>query len=162
MNSEMKILVKRVKDEHGWISCMAPHTVMYNGTLYRTPEALFQSLRFHKHPEIQKELWDARSPMGVKMIARKHQVKLNRVGKWDEAPEDLVWMKQVLTLKLEQHPELHQMLIDTGNATIIEDCTSHDRESARFWGMVLKDGNWIGENILGKLWMELRNELKQN
>ena len=155
----MNILIKKVADEHGWLSCMAPYTVVYNNITYRTAEALLQSLRFNTHPEIQMELEDLTSPMGVEMIARKHRAKLNRGEKWDEAPEDLVWMKQVLRLKLEQHPELQQMLIDTGNATIIEDCTSHDRESARFWGMVFKDENWIGENILGKLWMELRSEI---
>jgi hypothetical protein len=42
---------------------------------------------------------------------------------------------------------------------IIEDCTTHDRESARFWGAVKIDGEWVGENVFGKLWMEIRKEL---
>jgi len=55
---------------------------------------------------------------------------------------------------------LKAKLIATGNAKIIEDCTTHDRESARFWGAVKKDGKWIGKNVFGKLWMELRKDLK--
>lgn len=35
-----------------------------------------------------------------------------------------------------------------------------DKESARFWGMVNKNGTWIGENILGKLWMDIRSTLQ--
>jgi predicted NAD-dependent protein-ADP-ribosyltransferase YbiA (DUF1768 family) len=68
-------------------------------------------------------------------------------------------MKMCLKLKLEQHPELNDKLVATGNATIIEDCTTHDRESARFWGAVKIDGEWVGENVLGKIWMEIREEL---
>jgi predicted NAD-dependent protein-ADP-ribosyltransferase YbiA (DUF1768 family) len=47
-----------------------------------------------------------------------------------------------------------------GDAEIIEDCTTHDKESARFWGAVKKDGNWEGENNFGKILMEIREELK--
>ena len=68
-------------------------------------------------------------------------------------------MKKCLLLKLEQHPELKDKLIATEDAVIIEDCTTHDRESARFWGAVKKDGKWIGKNNFGKLWMEIRSEL---
>ena len=39
-------------------------------------------------------------------------------------------------------------------------CKRHVR-SGTFWGAVLKDGEWMGENLLGKLWMKLREELKQ-
>ena len=91
------------------------------------------------------------------MIARKNRELLGRGKKWDEAPSDIPLMKECLELKLEQHPELKDKLIETGNATIIEDCTTHDRESARFWGAVKKDGQWIGENVFGKLWMEIRD-----
>ena len=91
--------------------------------------------------------------------ARKNKDLLNRGVKWDEAPSDIPLMKKCLKLKLKQHPDLKNKLVASGNATIIEDCTTHDRESARFWGAVKKDGKWIGENVFGKLWMELRKEL---
>ncbi|MFZ1288746.1 MAG: hypothetical protein WAR79_01555 [Melioribacteraceae bacterium] len=35
-----------------------------------------------------------------------------------------------------------------------------DKESSRFWGMVNNNGTWIGENILGKLWMDIRATLQ--
>jgi len=140
---------------------MAPYTVLYNGTLFRTDEALFQYRRFEGHPQVQQIIQAQTSPMGAKMMARKYRDLLNRGPKWDESPEDLALMKECLRLKIEQHPDIRQKLIETGDATIIEDCTTHDRELARFWGMVFKDGNWIGENILGKLWMEIRDELQQ-
>jgi len=132
------IIVRKVKEENGWLSCMSPHPVTNNGTKFRTCEALFQSLRFQGYLKVQAEIQEAKSPMGAKMIARKNRSLLNRGFKWDEAPEDVPLMKMCLKLKLDQHPKLKEKLIDTGNATIIEDCTTHDRESARFWGMVYK------------------------
>ena len=154
------IKIYKVTDKYGCLSCIYAHPATYNGLTYRTCEALFQSRRFNGHPEIQDIIREEKSPMGAKMKAKGNRALLNRGTKWDEAPEDIPLMKECLLLKLEQHPELKQKLIETGDATILEDCTSHDRESARFWGMVFKDGDWKGENILGKLWMEIREEIK--
>jgi len=97
-------------------------------------------LRFQNYPEVQQVIIDQKSPMGVKMKARKNRELLNRGAKWDEHPTDLPLMKMCLELKIDQHPQLKTELLKTGNAVIIEDCTTHDRESARFWGMVKKDG----------------------
>jgi len=75
-------------------------------------------------------------------------------------------MKTCLELKLNQYRDLKARLINISSADIIEDCTTHDRESARFWGMVKKNGKWIGENHLGKLWMDiiasLQSQTKKN
>ena len=70
---------------------------------------------------------------------------------------DLENMRLVLRLKVEQDSELHQMLIESGGAFIIEDCTRRQRGSGLFWGAALIDGSWDGQNWLGKLW--LRDEL---
>ena len=154
-----EITITKVKEESGWLSCMSAYSVIFKEILYKTCEALFQALRFEGYPDIQKQIQECPSPMGAKMIARKNREKLNRRTKWDEAPSDIPLMKKCLMLKLEQHPELKEKLIATGDAIIIEDCTTHDRESARFWGAVKIDGKWVGENVFGKLWMEIRKEL---
>jgi ribA/ribD-fused uncharacterized protein len=139
---------------------MSPHPIDYNGYHYRTAEALFQALRFKNHPEIQEQIRDQKSPMAAKMKARKNRELLNRGEKWDEAASDIPLMKKCLELKLDQHPELTDKLIETGDAIIIEDCTTHDRESARFWGAVNEDGTWIGKSVFGDIWMEIREELR--
>ena len=158
----MEITITTVKEESGWLSCMSAYPVIYEGEQYRTCEALFQALRFKGHPKIQKEIQLCPSPMGAKMIARREKGLLGRGKKWDEARSDIRLMKKCLRLKLDQHPELQERLINTGDAIIIEDCTTHDKESARFWGAVRIDGDWIGTNELGKLWMEIREELVRN
>ena len=128
---EKEILITKVKEPSGWLSCMSAHPVEYNGQKYRTVEALFQTLRFEGHPEIQKEIKDCKSPIGAKCIARRERVRLNRAENWDYAESDKELMRLCLRLKLEKHPDLKQKLIETGDAIIIEDCTTHDREAAR-------------------------------
>jgi ribA/ribD-fused uncharacterized protein len=155
-----EITITKVKEKNGWLSCMSAYPVEYEGKSYRTCEALFQALRFEKFPKIQEDIRDQKSPMAAKMKARKNRELLNRGKKWDEAPSDIPLMKKCLKLKLEQHPELKDKLIATGDTVIIEDCTTHDRESARFWGAVGTDAKWEGENNFGKVWMKIREELK--
>lgn len=154
-----EITITRVNAPGGWLSCMSAHPVLFEEIQCRTCEALFQYRRFEGHPQVQVEILNCPSPMGAKMIARRERALLNRSGIWDYADSDRKLMQQCLRLKLEQHPDLQQKLIDTGDAIIIEDCTTHDREAARIWGAVRVDGNWVGQNILGQLWMELRLEL---
>lgn len=152
------ITITTVRADYGWLSCMSPYPLEYQGQRYRTCEALFQTLRFDGFPNIQNEILNCPSPLGAKMIARRERGLLNRTGIWDYAESDRALMKQCLRLKLDQHFDLQQRLIETGNAIIIEDCTTHDREAARIWGAVRVNGNWVGLNILGQLWMELRAE----
>ena len=159
MKAKNEITITTVKVTNGWLSCMSPYPVEYQGQHYRTCEALFQVLRFVGFPETQNEIRNCPSPMGAKMIARRDRRLLNRTGIWDYAESDSALMKECLRLKLEQHPELQQNLVGTGDSIIIEDCTTHDREAARIWGQVKVNGKWVGQNILGRLWMELRSEL---
>ncbi len=49
-------------------------------------------------------------------------------------------MKVCLKLKLEQHPELRDRLLATGDDEIIEDCSKRKRGSGLFWGAALEDG----------------------
>lgn len=148
-----EILITKVKEPSGWLSCMSAHPIVHKNQNYKTAEALFQVLRFKGHPEIQKEIQDCKSPMGAKMIARRERAKLNREGVWDYAERDQELMIQCLRLKLEQYPDLKQKLIEIGDAIIIEDCTTHDREAARIWGQVKVYCKWVGQNVLGQIWM---------
>jgi ribA/ribD-fused uncharacterized protein len=146
------IVIRRITDPHGWLGNMAPYPVDHEGRAFRTTEALFQSLRFADE-EIIEAIRVQQSPMGAKFVAKKHRAKMVVVPLNDE---DLENMRLCLRLKMEQHPELARALADTGNEHIVEDCTKRQRGSGLFWGAALVEGEWRGENWLGKLWMELR------
>lgn len=141
---------------YGWLGNMAPYPVKYMGKRWRTTEALFQGMRFDGYPEIQEQIREQKSPMAAKMIAKKHKHLLE-----NDPAEDLERMKLCLLLKIEQHSDLRRKLLATKDAMIIEDCTKRPRGSGKFWGAVKKeDGTWEGDNVLGKLWMEIREEEK--
>lgn len=69
---------------------------------------------------------------------------------WDSVKVDI--MRRILRAKAEQHEYVRRKLIATGERELIEDSWRDD-----FWGWGLKRD---GLNMLGKLWMEIRTELR--
>lgn len=63
-------------------------------------------------------------------------------------------MKTALTAKFSQRKELKKLLLDTGYAILVEHAPLDP-----YWG---DGGNGTGLNMLGKLLMEVRNELRNN
>jgi len=153
----MPVTFTKVALPFGFLSNMAPHPVEHEGKAWRTAEALFQSLRFDSL-SVKEAIRQAKSPFLAKLIARAHKKQMVVVQRSEQDVEN---MRLVLRLKVEQHPELAQRLLDTGDEIIFEDSTSHPGGSGRFWGAVFKGGVWVGENTLGRLWMEIREELRK-
>lgn len=151
------ITFTKTKLPYGWLGNMSAHNILYNNKEWKTAEALFQAMRFEDEAIIE-EIRSMKSPMGTKMVARKH---LNKMIITPRSPLDLCNMVDVLSLKVKQHPDLKKELLNTGDEQIVEDCTKRGMsESNCFWGMVLKDGQWIGENVLGKLWDIVRKDCR--
>jgi predicted NAD-dependent protein-ADP-ribosyltransferase YbiA (DUF1768 family) len=145
------ILIRKVSEPYGWLGNMSAFPVVWKGKTYRTTEALFQCLRF-SDPEIIENLRSQKSPMAVKMVCKRHR---SAMVVESCSAQDVENMRLCLRLKLEQH-NLRDDLLVTGEAVIIEDCSRRPRGNSLFWGAALMDGEWKGENMLGKLWMELR------
>ena len=149
------ILIRKVKEPFGWMGNMASFAVTDLGREWRTTEALFQAKRFDDE-EIRLAIWREKSPMGAKIVAKKH-APLMVIQPRSQA--DIFNMEQVLKLKLKTHPELIQLLLDTGEEQIIEDCSNRRNDSGLFWGACdIGGGEWIGKNVLGKLWELCRSE----
>jgi N-glycosidase YbiA len=155
------IAFTKVKLSYGWLGCMAPFPIIYGGHRFRTSEALFQWLRFDGHPGVRAQILAQASPMMAKDVARTNRGLLGRGVMWDESGPDIELMQLCLRLKIEQYPYLATLLSGTGDAMIVEDCTTHPRESAEFWGAVRRGSQWHGKNVLGCLWMERREGLRQ-
>lgn len=157
----MEIAFTKVALPFGWLGNMSPHTVTvpsellpkdWNPIDFRTAEAAFQAMRFDDR-DIVVSIWREKSPMGAKMLAKKHAAKMIVVPR---SKEDVRNMLKVLTLKLEQHPELRKQLLETDDK-IIEDCSNRRNDSGLFWGAAKIENEWVGHNNLGKLWMQLRS-----
>lgn len=53
-------------------------------------------------------------------------------------------------------------LLDTGDELIVEDVSARPNESGIYWGAAkMPDGTWHGNNQLGKLWMDIRTQLRE-
>jgi len=70
-------------------------------------------------------------------------------------------MQECLKLKADQHPDIQAKLKATSDKLIVQDCTSHPRGEALYWGMASINGQWVGDNQLGRLWMELRGKTNE-
>lgn len=69
---------------------------------------------------------------------------------WEECKQAI--MKLILTCKVQQHEYVRKKLLDTGDRELIEDSW---RDSEWGWGP-----NKDGKNLLGKIWMEIRKEVR--
>lgn len=147
---------------YGWLGNMAPFPVVYGGKRYLTSEALFQCLRYEGNPEVQQKIRECPSPMGAKMQAKKYKHLITGTVEM-LGVEDVDRMLLCLRLKLAAYPRLQSALLATGEKVIIEDVGRRASKSGMFWGAKWDDSQsqWVGQNMLGSLWMHLREELGQ-
>lgn len=151
---DKEISFTKVAEPYGWMGNMAPFPISYNHKIWRTTEALFQAMRFMDE-EIQEQIRLEKSPMAAKMKAKKLRAKMT-VDPLSE--KDLENMRSCVRLKLEQHPILLKLLLETGYVKIFEDIGKRNGERHLFWGAKRVNGVWIGQNQMGKIWMDLREE----
>ena len=101
-------------------------------------------------PEIQEKIRQIASPMDAALEGRNRQNPLR--PDWEEVKDEV--MLQALRMKFNQHPEIAKGLLATGDAILIE----HTRNDA-YWA---DGGDGSGENKLGLLLMQVREELKNS
>jgi predicted NAD-dependent protein-ADP-ribosyltransferase YbiA (DUF1768 family) len=147
---------------YGWLGNMSPYTITYKGEEWRTTEALFQALRFND-PEIQKAIRDEKSPMGAKLKAKgimnriKESGDLSKIAVTPLSSEDLKNMEMCIELKVSQHSDVLKDLLKTGDLPIYEDVTARGKRGTNlFWGALIENEEWIGNNHLGKIWEKVR------
>ena len=156
------IYIRKVNCPHsGWLSNMSPYKIVVDDIFWKTAESYFQSLRFAPDDNVRERIRIQKSPMAAKMVAKENASRMMVVPLSEHDVEN---MRITLRLKFRcnQIP-LEDNLLLTGTRTIIEDCSARRTESGAFWGASeLPNGLLYGRNILGKLLMELRNEIRTN
>ena len=150
------ISFSKVDLPYGWMGNMAPFPIVYENKKWLTTEALFQAMRF-KDEKIKEEIRAEKSPMSAKMKAKKHKAQYAVIPM---SEQDIENMRLCVKLKVEQHPELKKKLLLTGNYDIYEDIGKRNGERHFFWGAKRENDKWIGNNMMGKIWMELRETIK--
>jgi ribA/ribD-fused uncharacterized protein len=129
------------------LSNFAPFTLVWKGKLYPTSEQAYQAERFVDE-EVKEYIRTAPSTHEAYRYAQEHKNR-TRPG-WSE--DKLLVMESILREKVAQHDYVKTLLLETGDRDLIKNF-----EGDAFWGS--GESN-LGDNMLGKLWMKIRKELK--
>ena len=144
---------RRTRDRWGELSNFAPCVIGVNGLTAYHSEGLYQACRFPDRADIQRMVCAERNPMTSKQVAHKH-VELSRS---DWMSNRIATMRWVLRVKLAQHFDTFgQVLENTGDMPIVEYSRFDD-----YWGADYQGEHMVGQNALGRLLMELREELRE-
>jgi len=154
----MPIWFKKVADPYGWMGNMAPYPITYNGKVWRTSEALFQSLRYTDQAIIE-QIHQQKSPMGAKLVAKSSVNIVHRVID-AMSPQDVANMEMCVLLKFQQHPDIAKLLKATAPNPIYEDATNRNKVNDLFWGAHRNPQNpnhpINGLNKMGEILMQVR------
>jgi ribA/ribD-fused uncharacterized protein len=154
------VVFLKVKEEFGGLSNMADYRLRIpvqnsnTGVTVLTTEALYQACRYPHLPDLQRTIIDQKSPMAAKMKSKPHRAHDSRAD-WNQVRVKI--MRWCLRVKLATHwSEFSRLLLATRDKPIVEQSAKDD-----FWGAkVVDDSILTGKNVLGRLLMELREEIK--
>lgn len=156
------VAIKGVKEQWGILGNFAPIPLIVNGVSFSNSEQLFQMMKF-SDKETLLSIFQSKG-LPLKWAARKGEKNGLRRDDWGSIIIDV--MKFCLQTKYEQSDEFRQMLNNTAGFFIVEDQTnlkttkSGKLKGADTWGVVRKEEQYIGSNLLGRLLMELRDSGK--
>jgi len=138
---------------YGAFSNLYRRPIFFEGREFPTAEHAYQAGKARK--ESVRE-WLLSAPTAALLAMAAHGLYTwDIVPNWSKTKYDR--MRLVLRAKFAQHDDLRQLLLGTGNARLVE-VGKVDNLVNRTWGEV----NGKGSNMLGRLLMELRDELRAN
>ncbi|MBL0218701.1 MAG: NADAR family protein [Myxococcales bacterium] len=149
MNDRPVIRFYSVSAEYGELSNFAPYPIKLKGKQWPTSEHYFQAQKFQRAAD-QEEIRATKSPMIAARIGRDRKRKLRR--DWESAKIGV--MREAVEAKFRQHEDLRRLLLDTGDALLIEHTENDD-----FWG---DGGDGSGRNELGRVLMAVREALRRD
>lgn len=150
------IVFLKTKESFGGLSNMAGgYPIRVNGIHIRSSEALYQACRFPHLPEVQETILQQISPMTAKMKGKPFR-KDSRPDWYQVRVPIMRWcLRAKLACNIDSFGRL---LLATNENSIVEESRKDS-----YWGAKPSDdGTLVGENVLGRLLMELREELNKN
>jgi ribA/ribD-fused uncharacterized protein len=124
------------------------HRISFQKKVYPTVEHAYHAQKFTDE-RVKEAVRTAPSPLAAKELANT-KFRESRISNWQEIK--LVVMEALLRAKIEQHKEVRDFLLKTGDEEIIEESITD-----QFWGV---DARGVGQNYTGKILMKLREELR--
>ncbi|AMX93760.1 MULTISPECIES: NADAR family protein [Mesorhizobium] len=142
------------------LSNFSAFTIMWEWTprdglaRFDTSEAVYHFMKF-KPGVPTAEQWSLMhniilAPSAHEAFKIAERNKHHRRPDWDYVKVDV--MREILHAKADQHEYVRRKLLATGDRQLVENSWRDD-----FWGW---GPNRDGQNMLGKLWMEIRDEIR--
>lgn len=146
------------------LSNFSSFSLQWCGHQFPTSEHAYHWAKFTLCPSLEPNFVDAKAA-GVRQHCARQVVlassaheafklgalyKEHRRPDWDAVKVGI--MRDLLRMKAAQHQYVRRKLLETGDRELIEDSWRDD-----YWGW---GPNRDGQNMLGKLWMEVRAELR--
>jgi len=141
MNNEL-----RFNGETHPLSNFYPAKINVDGKIYKTAEHYYQSEKATNTMD-KSRVMQAESPSNARRIGK----QIKKRADFDEI-KDIIMYKGVKA-KFTQNVEVKAYLLATGDRYLIEDASF-----SPYWGTGYND---MGENKMGKMLMQIRDELKQ-
>lgn len=123
------------------------HPITLKGKIWPSTEHYFQAQKF-VDTIYEETVRNTRTPRDAAAMGRDRTLPLR--ADWETVKDDV--MREAIRAKFTQYPDLRCILIETGDATLIEHTTNDN-----YWG---DGGDGSGKNMLGKILMEIREELR--
>lgn len=145
----MPIEFYSVQDSYGCFSNFSAHPITLDGKQWPTTEHYFQAQKFAGTDEAHAEkIRQAKSPMIAARLGRSRKHPLRR--DWEAVKDDV--MRRAVLAKFQTHADARQVLLSTGEETLVEKTTDD-----HYWGC---GTSGTGRNRLGQLLMEVRAVLR--
>ncbi len=128
------------------LSNFSAHAIEYDGETWMTSEHAYQAAKYFDL-NIREKVKRAPSAFLSREFG---QTKEGKKSNWEE--QKVAVMKEIMRAKALQHADVREMLLSTGEIEIVK---NHPDDF--FWGSGA-DGS--GQNVMGKIWMELREEFR--
>ena len=135
-------------EPYGEFSNFARYPINLGGKTWPTSEHYFQAQKHAGTPR-EEEIRRAKTPSEAARLGRDRKVRLRR--DWESVKDAI--MREVVLAKFTQHDDLRELLLSTGDATLVE-----HTENDSYWG---DGGDGSGRNRLGRILMEVRDELRR-
>ena len=149
--------------DNGWFSNWYPAQFVYAGQTFAHAEQfmMYHKVMMFKKYTLADHIMQTDDPAECKKIAGQ-KFKEFDADLWEKTCVAIV--KRGVKAKFQQNEKLLQKLLATGNALLAE-CSPYDRK----WGTGIDVANpdhkvvakWHGKNLLGRVLMEVREELRQ-
>ena len=133
--------------EYGCFSNFSRHHIFLKDKVWKTSEHYFQAQKF-AGTEFEEKVRLAPTPKEAANLGRNRKFPLRK--DWEKVKDEV--MREALRAKFTQNKELKKILLETGDAELVE----HTHLDS-YWA---DGGDGSRKNMLGKLLMELSEQLK--